>query len=60
LGGYAVRDSTGRAVAWVYARDTIAEAMPAKVLAKDEVCRITTALHAGYHSRAATGGTEQH
>jgi hypothetical protein len=34
LGGYALRDSTGQAVAWVYARDTIAEAMPAKVLAK--------------------------
>jgi len=28
--------------AWVYARDMIAEAMQAKVLTKDEACRITT------------------
>ena len=41
MGGYVVRDTTGQAVAWVYARDTIAEAMQAKVLTKDEACRIT-------------------
>jgi hypothetical protein len=33
-GGYVVRASTGQAVAWVYARETIAEAMQAKVLTK--------------------------
>ena len=39
-GGDVVRDATGQAVAWVYARDTVAEAMQAKVLTKDEARRI--------------------
>lgn len=39
-GGYAVRDATGQAVAWVYCRDTMAEAMQAKVLTPDEARRV--------------------
>jgi hypothetical protein len=41
-GGYAVRDATGQAVAWVYLRPTLAEAMQAKVLTPDEARRIAT------------------
>lgn len=41
-GGYAIRDATGQAVAWVYCRPTLAEAMQAKVLTPDEARRITT------------------
>ena len=39
-GGYIVRDANGRALAHVYARATIAEAMHAKVLTQDEARRI--------------------
>ena len=39
-GGYAIRDATGQAVAWVYSRPTLAEAMQAKVLTPDEARRI--------------------
>jgi hypothetical protein len=41
-GGYAIRDATGQAVAWVYSRPTLAEAMQAKVLTPDEARRIAT------------------
>jgi hypothetical protein len=39
-GGYAIRDAAGQAVAWVYSRPTLAEAMQAKVLTPDEARRI--------------------
>jgi hypothetical protein len=41
-GGDVVRDATGQAIAGVYtcARDSVAEAMQAKVLTKDEARRI--------------------
>jgi hypothetical protein len=39
-GGYVVRDATGQAIAWIYGRETVAEAMQAKVLTKDEARRI--------------------
>jgi hypothetical protein len=39
-GGYAIRDATGQAVAWVCSRPTLAEAMQAKVLTPDEARRI--------------------
>jgi hypothetical protein len=41
-GGYAIRDATGQAVAWVYSRPTLAEAMQAKVLTPGEARRIAT------------------
>jgi hypothetical protein len=39
-GGYVVRDSTGQALAYVYARATQADAMQAKVLTQDEARKI--------------------
>jgi hypothetical protein len=39
-GGYVVRDATGQALVYVYARATEAEAMQAKVLTADEARRI--------------------
>ena len=39
-GGYVVRDANGQALAWIYSRDSEAEAMQAKVLTKDEARRI--------------------
>jgi hypothetical protein len=39
-GGYVVRDANGQALAYVYSRETEAEAMQAKVLTKDEARRI--------------------
>ncbi len=39
-GGYVVRDANGQALVWIYARDSEAEAMQAKVLTKDEARRI--------------------
>jgi hypothetical protein len=41
-GGHAIRDATGQAVAWVYSRPTLAEAMQANVLTPDEARRIAT------------------
>jgi hypothetical protein len=41
-GGYAIRDAAGQAVAWVYSRPTLAEAMQAKVLTPGEARRIAT------------------
>ena len=35
-GGYVVRDANGQALAYLYARATIAEAMQAKTLTQDE------------------------
>jgi hypothetical protein len=35
-GGYVVKDATGQALAYVYARDTAADAQIAKVLTTDE------------------------
>jgi hypothetical protein len=39
-GGYVVRDANGQSIAFVYGRATLAEAMQAKVLTKDEARRI--------------------
>ena len=39
-GGYVVRDANGQALAYVYSRDSEAEARQAKVLTKDEARRI--------------------
>jgi K+/H+ antiporter YhaU regulatory subunit KhtT len=39
-GGYAVRDATGQALAYLYSRDNEDEARQAKVLTKDEARRI--------------------
>ena len=39
-GGYVVRDTNGQALAYIYSRDSEAEAMQAKVLTKDEARRI--------------------
>ena len=39
-GGYVVRDASGQALAHVFARSTMAEAMQAKVLTQDEARRI--------------------
>ena len=41
-GSYVVRDASGQALAHVYARATMAEAMQAKVLTQDEARRIAT------------------
>ena len=40
LGGYVVRDANGQAIAHVYSRATLVEAMQAKVLTRDEARRI--------------------
>jgi hypothetical protein len=37
-----VRDANGQIIAWVYARESTAEAMQAKVLTLDEARRIAT------------------
>jgi hypothetical protein len=39
-GGYVVRDANGQALAYIYSRDSEAEALQAKVLTKDEARRI--------------------
>jgi hypothetical protein len=39
-GGNVVRDANGQALAYIYSRDSEAEAMQAKVLTKDEARRI--------------------
>jgi hypothetical protein len=39
-GGYVVRDANGQALAYIYTRDSEAEALQAKVLTKDEARRI--------------------
>jgi hypothetical protein len=39
-GGCVVRDANGQALAYIYSRDSEAEAMQAKVLTKDEARRI--------------------
>ena len=39
-GGYVIRDADGQALAYIYYRDSEAEAMQAKVLTKDEARRI--------------------
>ena len=39
-GGYVVRDANGQTLAFVYSRDSDAEARQAKVLTKDEARRI--------------------
>jgi hypothetical protein len=39
-GGYVVRDASGQALAHVYAKATMAEAMQDKVLTQDEARRI--------------------
>jgi hypothetical protein len=39
-GGYIVRDANGRALTYIYSRDSEAEALQAKVLTKDKARRI--------------------
>ena len=39
-GGYVVRDANGQELAYIYSRETEAEARQAKVLTKDEARRI--------------------
>jgi hypothetical protein len=39
-GGYVVRDATGQALAYLYSRDTEADARQAKIRTKDEARRI--------------------
>jgi hypothetical protein len=39
-GGYVVRDASGQSIAYVYSRETEAEARQANVLTKDEARRI--------------------
>jgi hypothetical protein len=39
-GGHVVSDANGQALAYIYSRDSDAEAMQAKVLTKDEARRI--------------------
>jgi hypothetical protein len=39
-GGYVVRDATGQSIAYVYSRETEAEARQANVLTKDAARRI--------------------
>jgi hypothetical protein len=41
-GGYVVRDANGQALAHVYSRATMAEAIQAKVLTQDQARRIAT------------------
>lgn len=41
-GGYIVKDATGQSLAYVYARDTKAQADTAKVLTMDEARRIAS------------------
>jgi hypothetical protein len=41
-GGYVVKDAAGQALAYVYARDTKAQADTAKVLTMDEARRIAS------------------
>ena len=58
-GGYVVRDANGRALAWIYSRDSEAEAMQAKVLTKDEARRIAVNVARlpdllGKHPRSAS------
>ncbi len=43
-GGYVVRDANGQTLAFVYSRDSDAEARQAKVLTKDEARRIAVNL----------------
>jgi hypothetical protein len=38
--GYVVRDANGRALAYLYSRDNLTEALQAKMLTKDEARRI--------------------
>jgi hypothetical protein len=39
-GGYVVRDANGQALAYLYSRENLVEAMQAKVLTADEARRI--------------------
>ena len=41
-GGYAVKDATGQAIAYVYARETKADADTGKVLTMDEARRVAS------------------
>lgn len=41
-GGYVVKDATGQALAYVYARDSAADASIAKVLTTDEARRFAS------------------
>ena len=45
-GGYVVKDATGQALAYVYARETKADADTAKVLIKGFCCRDVKVGHA--------------
>jgi hypothetical protein len=39
-GGYVIRDANGQALAYIYSRESEAEALQVKVLTKDEARRI--------------------
>jgi hypothetical protein len=39
-GGYVIRDANGQALAYIYSRESEAEALQAKVLTKDEARRM--------------------
>jgi hypothetical protein len=41
-GGHVIKDATGQALAYVYARDTKAQADTAKVLTMDEARRVAS------------------
>jgi hypothetical protein len=41
-GGYVVKDATGQALAYIYARETRADADTAKVLTMDEARRVAS------------------
>lgn len=43
-GGYVVKDATGQSLAYVYARETKAQADTAKVLTMDEARRIARSI----------------
>ena len=43
-GGYVVRDANGQALAYIYSRDSEAEARQANVLTKDEARRIAVSI----------------
>ena len=43
-GGYVVKDATGQSLAYVYARETRADADTAKVLTMDEARRIASTI----------------
>ena len=58
-GGYVVKDATGQALAYVYARENRADADTAKVLTMDEARRVASNLCHCCGCRRAEGGASQ-